>query len=62
MESRESFLKGEVRLIKIYLDIFCKDSEKMFVLNDDKRLKKIIQILFEIIERAKKLMKISDDK
>ena len=62
MESRETFLKGEVRLIKIYLDIFSKDSENMFVLNDDKRLKKIIQILFEITERAKKLMKISDDK
>ena len=62
MESRETFLKGEVRLIKIYLNIFSKDSENMFVLNDDKRLKKIIQILFEITERAKKLMKISDDK
>ena len=62
MESRETFLKGEVRLIKLYLDIFSKDSENMFVLNDDKRLKKIIQILFEITERAKKLMKISDDK
>ena len=34
----------------------------MFVLDDDKRLKKIIQILFEITETAKKLMKISDDK
>ena len=62
MESRELFLKGEVRLIKIYLDIFGKNSEKMFVLHDDKRLKKIIQILFEITEKAKKLMKISDNK
>ena len=62
MESRELFLKGKVRLIKIYLDIFGNNSEKMFVLEDDKRLKKIIQILFEITERAKKLMKISDNK
>ena len=62
MESRELFLKGEVKMIKIYLDIFCVNSKTCFVLNDDKRLKTIVKLLFEINEKAKILTKISDDK
>ena len=33
-------------MIKIYLDIFCQNSKTCFVLEDDKRLKKIVQLLF----------------
>ena len=44
----------------MYLDIFCVNSETCFVLEDDKRLKKIIKLLFEINEKAKILTKISD--
>ena len=62
MESRELFLKGEVKMIKIYLDIFCENSKTCFVLEDDKRLKKIVQLLFEINEKANILRKISEDK
>ena len=62
MHPREEFLKGEIKRIKMYLDIFCLDSETCFVLEGDKRLKKIIKLLFEINEKVKLLTKISDKK
>ena len=62
MYPRETFLKGEVKMIKIYLDIFCENSETCSVLEDDKRIKKIIKLLLEIREKANILRKITDDK
>ena len=60
MHPREAFLNGEIKRIKMYLDIFCVNSATCFVLEDDKRLKKIIKLLFEINEKAKILTKITD--
>ena len=62
MHPREVFLNGEIKRIKILLDIFCVNSKTCCVLEDDKRLKKIANLLFEIIEKAKILTKISEDK
>ena len=62
MHPREVFLIGEIKRIKMLLDIFCVNSKTCFVLEDDKRLKKIVNLLFEIIEKAKILTKISEDK
>ena len=62
MHPREVFLNGEIKRIKMLLDIFCVNSKTCFVLEDDKRLKKIVNLLFEIIEKAKILPKIPEDK
>ena len=62
MHPREKFLKGKVKMIKIYLDIFCENCETCSVLEDDKRIKKIIKLLLEIREKANILRKITDDK
>ena len=52
-------MNGEIKRIRMYLDIFCENSESCYVLEDDKRLKKIIQLVFEINEKVKTLSKIS---
>ena len=62
MHPRQVFLNGEIKRIKMLLDIFCVNSKTCFVLEDDKRLKKIVNLFFEIIENAKILTKISEDK
>ena len=62
MHPREVFLNGEIKRIKMSLDIFCVIYKTCFVLEDDKRLKKVVNLLFEIIESAKILTKISEDK
>ena len=62
MHPREVFLNGEIKRIKMLLDIFCVNSKTCFVLEDDKRFKKIVNLLFKIIEKAKILTKISEDK
>ena len=59
MESREAFLKGEITLIKKILDIsydYCPHSS---TLNDEKRFKKIIQLLFEINEKVVTLKRLT---
>ena len=42
MESRELFLNGEIKRIKILLDVFYENSTTCSVLEDDKSLKKIV--------------------
>ena len=61
MESRETFMKGGIKRIKILLDFFYENSRTCSVLEDDKRLKKIVQLLFEINEKVNRLRKISED-
>ena len=61
MESREIFLKGEIKRIKMLLDVFYENSRTCSVLEDDTRLKKIVQLLFEINEKVNRLRKISED-
>ena len=62
MESRELFLNGEIKRIKMLLDVIYENSKTCYILEDDKRLKKIVQLLFEINEKANILRKISEDK
>ena len=60
MESRETFLKGEITLIKNILDLSYDYCSYSSALDDEKRLKKIIKLLFEINEKVitlKRLMK-----
>ena len=57
MESRETFLKGEITLIKKILDVsydYCPHSS---ALDDEKRFKKIINLVFEINEKVLTLKK-----
>ena len=61
MDPRETFLKGEVKRIKMLLDVFYENFRTCSVLEDDKRLKKIVQILFEVNEKVNRLRKISED-
>ena len=58
MKSRESFVKGEIKIIKKILDI---DNyvPYSFALDDEERLKKIIELLFEIKEEVIKLKKLT---
>ena len=48
MESRKTFLKGEITLIKKILDISYDYCPYSSALNDEKIFKKIIKLLFEI--------------
>ena len=48
MKSRETFLKGEITMIKKILDISYDYVPYSSALDDEERLKKIIELLFEI--------------
>ena len=52
MKSRESFVKGEIKVIKKILDYIDNYVPYSSALDDEERLKKIIQILFEINEKV----------
>ena len=52
METRETFLKGEITLLKKILDISYEYVPYSSALDDEKRLKKIIKLLFEISEKT----------
>ena len=52
MESRETFLKGEITMIKKILDVAYDHSPHSAALDDEKRLKKIIKLLFEMKEKV----------
>ena len=57
MESRETFLKGEITLIKKILDLSYDYCPYSSALDDEKRFKKIIKLLFEINEMVITLKK-----
>ena len=60
MESRETFLKGEITLIKKILDLSYDYCQYSSALDEEKRFEKIIKLLFEIKEKVlllKRLMK-----
>ena len=57
MESRETFLKGEITMIKKILDVGYDYCPYSVALDDEKRLKKIINLLFEIKEKVLLLLK-----
>ena len=62
MKSRKSFVKGEIRLIKKILDYIDNYIPYSSALEDEERLKKIIELLFEINEKTitlKRLTKVS---
>ena len=52
MKSRESFMKGEIKIIKKILDYIDNYVPYSSALDDEERLKKIIQLLFEINEKV----------
>ena len=52
MESREIFMKGEIKLIKKILDYIVSYVPYSSALDDDERLIKIIELLFEINEKT----------
>ena len=52
MESRETFLKGEITLMKKILDISCDYCPYSYALKDEKRFTKIIKLRFEINEKV----------
>ena len=52
MKSRESFMKGEIKIIKKILDYIDDYVPYSSALDDEERLKKIIQLLFEINEKV----------
>ena len=51
MKSRESFMKGEIKLIKNMLDYIVSYIPYSSTLDDEERLIKIIELLFEINEK-----------
>ena len=57
MESRETFLKGEITLIKKILDVSYDYCQYSSALDDEKRFEKIIKLLFEINEMVITLKK-----
>ena len=57
MESRETFLKGEIEMLKKILDISYDHCSYSSALDDEKRFKKIIKLLFEINEMVITLKK-----
>ena len=59
MESRELFLKGEIKRLKQLLNESYERCSFSSVLEDEIRLKKIIQLLFEINEKVITLKKLS---
>ena len=58
MESREIFLKGEIKLIKKILDYIVSYIPYSSALDDEKRLIKIIELLFEINEKTTTLKRL----
>ena len=52
MKSRESFVKGEIKIIKKILDYIDNYIPYSFALDDEEKLKKIIELLFEINEKT----------
>ena len=52
MKSRESFMKGEIKIIKKILDYIDNYVPYSSALDDEERLKKIIELLFEINEKT----------
>ena len=52
MKSRESFMKGEIKIIKKILDYIDNYVPYSSALDDEERLKKIIELLFEINEKV----------
>ena len=61
MESRELFLKGEIKSLKQLLNVSYEYCSSSSVLEDEKRLKKIIQLRFEINEKVITLKKLSKE-
>ena len=57
MESREIFLKGEIEMLKKILDVSYDYCPYSSALDDDKRFKKIIKLLFEMNEMVITLKK-----
>ena len=52
MESRDLFIKGEIKRIKILLDVIYDYSKTCYILEDEKKFKKIVKLLFEINEKV----------
>ena len=52
MKSRESFMKGEINIIKKILDYIDNYVTYSSALDDEERLKKIVELLFEINEKV----------
>ena len=52
MKSRESFMKGEIKIIKKILDYIDSYVPYSSALDDEERLIKIIELLFEINEKV----------
>ena len=59
MKSRESFMKGEIKIIKNILDYIDNYVPYSFALDDEERLKKIIELLFEINEKVTTLKRLT---
>ena len=52
MKSRESFVKGEIKIIKKVLDYIDNYVPYSSALDEEERILKIIQLLFEINEKV----------
>ena len=52
MKSRESFMKGEIKIIKKIVDYIDNYVPYSSALDDEERFIKIIQLLFEINEKV----------
>ena len=52
MKSRESFMKGKIKIIKKILDYIVSYVPYSSALDDEERLIKIIELLFEINEKT----------
>ena len=52
MESRDLFIKGEIKRLKMLLDVIYDYSKTCYILEDEKKLKKIVKLLFEINEKV----------
>ena len=52
MKSRETFVKGEIELIKKILSFIFEYIPYSSTLDDEERLMKIIELLFEIKEKT----------
>ena len=52
MESRELFMKGEIKRIKMLLDVTYDYSKLVIYWKMKKKIKKIVKLLFEINEKV----------
>ena len=59
MKSRESFVKGEIRLIKKILDYINDYCEYSYALDIEESFEKIIKLLFEINEKVNTLKRLT---